>query len=109
MGKQSEQALIDEFPLLADASVLVAGTVTRDGSTAPFAFAAALDIDMELLFPSPLSVTEDDLSVTLISLTLDTDAWFQGAGGELFDPNDDADRSGIEATITASIELAMES
>ena len=109
VGKQSEQALIDEFPSLADASVLVMGTVTRDGSTSPFTFTAALDIDMELFFPSALTVTDQDVTATLISLTLDTDTWFRGAGGELFDPSNEGDRSAIEATITASIKVAMES
>ena len=109
VGHPEEQALIDLRPSLADASVLVTGEVLRDGTLQTFEFAAALDIDMELPFATPLSVTEDDVLVTLVSLNIDLGQWFETLDGGTLDPNDPADRSEIGAAITRSIEVVKES
>ena len=94
---------------MADASVLVTGEIVRSGTPEAFEFTAPLDIDMELPFPTPLIVSEEDVLVTLVSLDFDLSQWFVASGGGTLDPNDPADRSGIEAAITASIEVVKES
>ena len=109
IGHPEEQALIDLWPSLADASVLVTGEVVRNGTPEAFEFTAPLDIDMELPFATPLTVTEDDILVTLVSLDFDLSQWFVAAAGGTLDPNDPADQSGIEAAITGSIEVVKES
>ena len=109
VGHPDEQALIDLRPSLADASVLVTGEILRDGTLEGFEFTAALDIDMELPFAAPLSVTDEDVLITLVSLNLDLSQWFVAAAGGTLDPNDPADQSGIEAAITGSIEVVQES
>ncbi len=109
IGHPEEQALIDLWPRLADASVLVTGEVVRNGTPEAFEFTAPLDIDMELVFATPLSVTENEILVTLVSLDFDLSQWFVGSGGGTLDPNDPADQSGIEAAITGSIEVVKES
>jgi hypothetical protein len=105
VGNPAEEPLIAEWPDLADASVVVTGTVTTDGGTPqPFTFTAALDIDLELLFDNPVTFTADDNPVTLVSLMIDLSGWFQGTG-DMLDPTDPANRSEIEGNIQASVEL----
>lgn len=105
IGNPAEQPLIDMWPMLADASVLVQGTVTRDrGSSEPFAFAAPLDVDLELLFDTPRAFTAEQNPVTVVSLTIDMSRWF-AAMGDMLDPTDPANRSAIEGNIQASLEV----
>jgi hypothetical protein len=105
VGNVAEELLITDWPDLADASVLVTGTVTVDGgSPVAFTFAAALDIDLELLFDAPISFTAGDDGLTLVSLVIDRSGWFYGVEGML-NPSDPANRSVIESNIQASIEL----
>ena len=105
VGNPAEDPLIEDYPLLADASVLVTGTVTRDdGAPESYSFTAALDIDLELLFAEPIEYTEEDNPVTLVSLTIDVGSWFVG-NGDMLDPTDPANRSDIEGNIEASLEL----
>jgi hypothetical protein len=104
VGNPAEDPLIAQYPQLADASVLVTGLVTRDGGTPEaFTFAAALDVDLELLFGTPIEFPVADNSV-LVSLTIDVTGWFDGIG-DMLDPDDPADRSAIEANVQASLEL----
>ncbi len=100
VGNLSEEPLIAQYPQLADASVLVEGTV--DGT--PFTFTAPLDIDLELPFASPTEFPAEGNPVTLVSLTIDVSGWFAGTG-DMLDPNDPANRSAIEGKIQASLEL----
>lgn len=109
IGHPREQLLINAWPALADASVLVSGTLTRNGSAEPFTFTAALDIDLELLFPTPVRFSGEDTDPTLISMTLDLSRWFRSLSGAGLDPNDPADRSEIEAAISRSIEVIKDS
>ena len=105
VGNPAEEPLIQAQPMLADASVLVMGTVARDGgSPESFTFTAALDIDLELPFPAPVEFTAEANPVTLVSLVIDVSSWFAGTG-DMLDPADAANRSAIEATIQASLEL----
>jgi len=107
VGHPGEQLLIDAWPALADASVLVTGTVVRNGTPEAFTFTAALDIDLELDFPAPVAFTED-AAATLIEMTLDLSQWFRSQSGATLDPNDAGDRSEIEASISRSIEVATQ-
>lgn len=108
IGNPAEDPLIAMYPLLADASVLVQGTVTRDGGTPEFyTFSAALDVDLELPFPATIAFTAEDNPVTLVQLTIDVGGWFAGAG-DMLDPTDPANRSAIESKIQASVELDEE-
>ena len=105
VGNPAEEPLITAWPGLAHPSVLVTGTVTTDdGAPEAFTFTAALDIDLELLFDTPLTFTEGDDGVTLVSITIDVNGWFSENGGVL-DPTDPANRSAIESNIQASVEL----
>jgi len=104
-GNPAEESLIAAWPELADASVLVAGTVTSEGaSPRAFTFTAPLDIDLELPFESPIVFAGDGDPVTLVSLAIDLSGWFLGTGG-LLDPSDPANRSAIESNIEASVEV----
>lgn len=105
VGNPDEDPLVEEHPDLADASILVRGVLTRDGSTETFSFAAPLDIDMELPFAEPLTVTEEEMTTSLVSLVFDPGTWFVDADGMQLDPTDEGDHSAIEAAITASIEV----
>jgi hypothetical protein len=100
VGNPAEDPLITQYPLLADASVLVEGTV--DGT--PFAFTAPLDIDLELLFHAPKTFVDGEPRPVLVELAIETSGWFMGAI-DMLDPNDPANQSAIEGSIQASLEL----
>jgi hypothetical protein len=100
VGNPAEDPLITQYPELADASVLVKGTV--DGT--PFAFTAPLDVDLELLFDAPIEFTGEQDAATLVSLTIDVSGWFAGTG-DMLDPNDPNNQSAIEGNIQASLDL----
>lgn len=105
VGNPTEEPLIATWPGLADASVIVNGVVTRDGGAPEtFTFTTALDIDLELLFDSPITFTEGDDGVILVSLTIDLTGWFADLGATL-DPTDPANRSAIESNLQDSVEL----
>jgi hypothetical protein len=105
-GHPSEQDLIDAFPGLDDASVLVVGTVTRVGEGEErFSFASPLDVDLEVDFSPPLVVDSLEPGEVLLSLRLDASGWFRDSSGALLDPRVAAHRSSIEAAIQRSIEL----
>ncbi len=105
IGNPAEQPLIDMWPMLADASVLVQGTVTRDGgSPEPFTFTAPLDVDLELLFDMPREFTAEQNPVTVVALAIDLSGWLAGMG-DMLDPTDPANRSAIEGNIQASLDL----
>jgi hypothetical protein len=105
VGNPAEEPLISTWPGLAEASVLVTGTVTPDGGTPqPFTFAAALDIDLELPFDGPVTFTGGADGPILVLLTIDPSGWFIGLAGAL-DPTDPANRSAIESNIQGSVEL----
>jgi hypothetical protein len=110
-GHPTEQALINAFPRLDDASVLIEGTVTRAGSgPQTFSFASALDIDLELAFDPPLVIDSMQPGRVLLSLVLDASSWFRDSStGELIDPAVGANRSRIEGAIQRSIELFEDS
>jgi hypothetical protein len=95
VGNPAEGPLITDWPDLADASVLVTGTVTVDGGTPEaFTFTAALDIDLELLFDAPITFTAGNDGLTLVSLVIDPSEWFHGVEGVLdaTDPANHCDR-----------------
>jgi hypothetical protein len=105
IGNPAEEPLIELWPRLADASVLVVGTVTRDGGAPEaFTFTAPLDIDLELPFDAPVEYTADDNPVTVVELTIDVSGWFAGTG-DMLDPTDPANTSDIEGNIQASLDL----
>lgn len=102
-GHPTEQALIQLYPGLDNASVLIEGTLTRNGTEEPFAFAKDLDIDLEVQFVPPLTIESPE--PTLFSLVLDARGWFRGPTGALLDPTDPSNQSAIEGAIQQSIEL----
>jgi hypothetical protein len=105
-GHPTEQGLINAFPGLDDASVLVEGTVTREGvGEERFSFSSPLDIDLELEFSPPLVVDSREPGEVLLSLLLDASGWFRDSSGALLDPRVAAHRSSIEAAIQRSVEL----
>ncbi len=107
LGNPAEQPLIDEHPELADASVVVEGTVTADGGAEEaFSFATPLDADVEVLLSPFLEVTSDGDGggVRVFALVIDLDAWFDDGAGGLLDPTDPSDRSAIEAAMGASFD-----
>ena len=105
-GHPIEQSLIQTYPGLDDASLLVEGTVTRTGGGAEsFTFAADLDIDLEVAFTPALTVDSSEPPVALLSLVLDASGWFNSPSGVLVDPTAGGNRSVIEAAIQKSIEL----
>ena len=109
-GHPTEEALIEAYPGLEDASLLIEGTFTRDGGEAEsFSFAAALDIDLEVAFTPSLTIDTLEPGVTLLSLVLDGSEWFRSPSGELLRPTAEASRSMIEAAIQKSIELFEDS
>lgn len=106
-GNPAEQPMIDEHPELADASVVVEGTVTTDeGGEDPFSFATPLDADLEILLSPFLEVPSEggDEGLRVFALVIDLDAWFDDGAGGLLDPTDPADRSAIEAAMGASFD-----
>jgi len=109
VGHPTEQVLIELWPTMADASVEAEGVLLRNGVEEPFRFNAALDIDMELDFPTPFTILEGQEAVTVVSLSIDLSEWFLDEHGVVLDPNDSQDRSEIEAAITRSIEVVKES
>jgi hypothetical protein len=104
-GHPEEQLLIRAHPDLDNASVLVAGTVQRDGVTESFVFATDLDIDLELEFVPPLAIDVSEEPGLLVLIELDLSGWFRSPSGRLLDPADPADRSAIEGNIQNAIEL----
>jgi len=105
-GHPIEQSLIQTYPGLDDASLLIEGTYTRDdGEAEAFSFAAALDIDLEVAFTPPLIIERLEPGATLLSLVLDGSDWFRSPTGALLDPTAEANRSMIESAIQKSIEL----
>lgn len=103
-GKADESALIQANPGLVNASLLIEGTVTRNGVTTPFTFASDLDIDLEMAFNPPLRI-ESPARTLLVSLVLDVSGWLRDAGGTLLDPTAASSRSTIEGNVQRSIEL----
>ena len=108
VGNPAEQPLIDAWPQLADASVLIEGVVTRDdGGPETFAFTAPLDIDLELPFAGPIEFTDSESAVMVVSLTIDVSGWFARLG-DMLDPTNPADRAPIEGNIQASLDILEE-
>jgi len=109
-GQPSEKLLIDAYPGLSEASLLVEGTLTRNGGGPQgFAFAAALDIDLEVAFSPPLAIEAPQPGLVLLSLVLDASGWFRSPSGMLLDPTEATNRSVIESAIQQSIELFEDS
>lgn len=105
-GHPTEQLLIQTYPGLENASVLVEGTLVRPGAEPePFTFATDLDIDLEVGLLPPLLIDASSMSPKLFSVVLDVTGWFLRADGSLLDPLSVSDGSEIENAIKASIEL----
>lgn len=104
-GHATEQSLINAYPGLDNASILIEGTVTRLGSTEQFRFATDLDIDLEIAFAPPLIIDGFEPTQKLLSLVLDVGSWFRSDSGRLLDPTRADNRSHIEGAIQKSIEL----
>jgi hypothetical protein len=106
VGHPAEQALIESFPGLREASILVEGTLHRPGG-APESFRVAYDadIDLELGFVPPLIVDVIEGREVLMSLVLDLSTWFRDETDRLLDPTDPDNRSIVMANIQKSIEF----
>jgi len=105
VGHPQEQALIDAYPGLGDASVLIEGRVLDQATWKSFRFATDLDVDLELSFDPPLLIDGAVRPTTLVSMMLEVTGWFRDESGRLLDPRDPANRSAIEANVQRSIEL----
>lgn len=106
-GVPADDVLIEVFPSLEGASVLIRGTLVRDGVEELFAFTSPLSARRQYVFPAPRRFSSTFRSVALYTLTVDLDGWFDAGLGELLDPNDPADQAAIEANIAASLELVQ--
>lgn len=73
-----------------------------------FAALSLLDLDHESAFPAPWTIVDEETAITVFSMSFDVSQWFVAPGGGWLDPNDDADRSAIEAAISGSIEAIEE-
>ncbi|HUF12403.1 MAG TPA: hypothetical protein VMN78_04820 [Longimicrobiales bacterium] len=104
-GNPLEAALIAAHPDLENASVMVEGTVTRDGVQEAFSIAYDADIDLELDLAPPLVIAPDGDRVTTFSLVIDLSGWFVGDSGALLDPTLSDNRSAIMANIEQSIDV----
>lgn len=104
-GNPMEVPLIDAHPALENASILVEGTVTRDGVERPFSIAYDADIDLELDLAPPLVIETGADRVTTFSLVIELSGWFLGDSGALLDPTLPDNRSAIMANIERSIEV----
>lgn len=104
-GVPADDVLIEVFPSLEGASVLIRGTLIRDGIEEQFVFTSALAARRKYTFPAPRRFSSTFRSVALYTLTVNLDGWFDAGLGEFLDPNDPADLPSIEANILASMEL----
>lgn len=68
-----------------------------------------LDIDLELPFGEPLTVTAGEVDPTVVSARFDLGQWFNDQTGAQLDPNDPADQSELEGAITRPIDVVGES
>lgn len=100
-----DATLIDVFPRLEGVSLLVAGEVTRNGVAELFEFSAPLASDVRLEFPRPRTFSSDAIALPVYTVLFALDQWFQGAPGVFLDPNDEADRQAIEASIAESMQV----
>jgi hypothetical protein len=105
VGKPEEEALLDEHPMLADASFAIQGRVVDAGLTESFTFTVAIDRDLEIKL-DPFRVVEAGAPVT-VRLKLNTAGWFLDAQGNVLDPRDLANRSTIEANIQVSLQALV--
>jgi hypothetical protein len=108
LGKVEEQTLLQSHPTLANASLLIEGTITRNGIEEPFTFITDLDMDVELGFNPALTIPLSG-TTTLVSLVLDVSRWLSDSTGRLLDPLAAASRSTIEGNVQSSIELFEDS
>ncbi|NNF12775.1 MAG: hypothetical protein HKN72_06115 [Gemmatimonadetes bacterium] len=106
-GVPADDVLIEVFPSLEGASVLIRGTFVRDGVEELFAFSSPLSARRQYVFPAPRRFSSTFRSVALYTLTIELDGWFDAGFGELLDPTDPADQADIEANISASLELVQ--
>lgn len=104
-GVAADEEVIDVFPRLEGAGVLVSGTLTRDGVEEIFTFTAPIAVREEFMFPAPRRFSQTFRSAALYTLNVDMDQWFAAEFGELFDPTDPADQAAIRTAIEGSMEL----
>lgn len=104
-GNPREEPLIQQYPALADRSILIEGSVTGNGATEAFTFSADLDMDVEILFPAPRLIDMAQGDPLMASVVLDVEGWMRDAVGRLLDPRDPASRSAIEGNVQRSAEL----
>lgn len=104
-----EATLIDVFPRLEGISILVAGELTRSGAAETFEFTAPLASDVRLEFQRPRTFSADAVALPVYTVSFDLDQWFEGPAGVFLDPNDEADREAIEASIAESMQVVSSS
>lgn len=103
--KPQEATLIDVFPRLEGLSILVWGTVVRDGIPEEFLFRTAANTVEELQFARPRRFTSESAAIAVFTVRFNLDAWFETPGGILLDPNDPADKEAIDASLLESMEI----
>lgn len=106
-GVPADDVLIDVFPSLEGASVLIRGSLVRDGVSELFEFTSPLSARRQYMFPAARRFSSTFRSVALYTLEIELDGWFDAGFGELLDPNDAADQAAIEANISASFEVVQ--
>jgi len=81
-------------------SVRVAGVYTdAGGATHDFTFTSRVSAELEMDFPSPITVGDQTTNLTL---TVDVGSWFKNAAGAVIDPTNGANANAINANIRRS-------
>ena len=81
-------------------SVRVTGTYTDAAGTAhPFTYTSAVDAELEVVFPKPITVGPATSNLTI---NIDIASWFQTADGSAIDPTTAANATVIDANIRKS-------
>lgn len=106
-GVPADDVLIDVFPSLEGASILIRGTLVRDGVEELFTFTSPLGTRKQYEFPAARRFSGTFRSVALYTLNVDIDGWFDAGQGALLDPTDPADQATIETYIAASMEVVQ--
>ena len=99
-GEEGAASFLLAHQDLAGVSVRVVGVFT-DGNGMPhdFTFTSNVEAEIEMAFPSPVSV---DATTSNLTIDVDVASWFKDASGGVIDPMDVANAEAINANIKKS-------
>jgi hypothetical protein len=75
---------LQQHPDFADISIRVQGVFIQGATSTPFVYETDLNVDQELELSPPLVITAE--TATNVTIFVNLDVWFRGAGGALVDP-----------------------